>query len=159
MALVGDLRARVTADVYERAVVKCAADDAGGARGGAGPEVATNARKRSRENETAEDGAVASAAAADAPARKRTKTPSESNGTGQKKKKTKGKKKKKRREFDHARFRRRHVALRVAYLGAEYHGFARQQDMQNNPINTVEHHLFKAMIKVCLIKCGLVRLL
>ena len=36
VALVGDLRARVTADVYERAVVKCAADEAGGARGGAG---------------------------------------------------------------------------------------------------------------------------
>eukprot|EP00946_MAST-07B_sp_MAST-7B-sp1_P001562 g1562.t1 len=159
VALVGNLRARVTADEYNRAMVTCVAHEAGSAGGDAGPEVANSARKRSRENETAGDRAVASAAAAGAPAKKRTKTPSENYGTEQKKKKTtKRRKKKKRREFDHGRFRRRHVALRVAYLGAEYHGFARQQDMQNNPINTVEHHLFKAMIKVCLIRdvdsCG-----
>lgn len=48
--------------------------------------------------------------------------------------------------------------MRVAYLGADYHGFAAQLNEKNVPINTVEHQLFQAMVKVCLIKdmdsCG-----
>jgi len=40
-----------------------------------------------------------------------------------KKQKKKGKG---RREFDFDRYHERHVALRVAYIGAKYHGFASQ---------------------------------
>ena len=119
--------------------------------------MATNARKRSRENETAEDGAVASAAAADAPARKRTKRPPRAMAPGKRKRRRKGRKRKR------ARVRPRAVSQAPCCSAGCVPGrpvprVCRQQDMQNNPINTVEHHLFKAMIKVCLIRdvdsCG-----
>eukprot|EP00727_Mastigamoeba_balamuthi_P003554 m51a1_g13196 hypothetical protein (522) ;mRNA; f:510-2458 len=65
--------------------------------------------------------------------------------------------KKKRREkkvFDMSNYHQRHVALRVAYLGWNYQGFA-QQDSTDN---TIEEALFSALAKCCLIvdraSCG-----
>lgn len=54
---------------------------------------------------------------------------------------------KKRKEFDMSRYGQRLIALRIAYQGWQYHGFASQADSNN----TVEHHLFTALLKTKLI--------
>lgn len=59
----------------------------------------------------------------------------------------KGKKANKQRPFDFAAHPRRHVALRLAYLGWAYQGFA----VQENTDNTVEARLFEALLKTRLI--------
>jgi len=52
--------------------------------------------------------------------------------------------------FDFSRFNRRHIALKIAYLGENYHGFA-IQNMSENPPPTVEEELAKALVKCKLI--------
>lgn len=54
----------------------------------------------------------------------------------------------KQREFDFSKHSRRHVALKLCYLGWNYQGFAVQEDSQN----TIEAHLFAALLKTRLIK-------
>ena len=46
------------------------------------------------------------------------------------------------------RYNTRHVALKIAYLGQDYHGFAVQEDTDK----TIEHVLFDALIKTRLIE-------
>ena len=58
------------------------------------------------------------------------------------------KKGKQKREFDFTRHNVRHVALQIAYLGWRYQGLA----SQDNVDNTVETQLFKALVKLCLVK-------
>lgn len=58
-----------------------------------------------------------------------------------------GKKSSKERPFDFSAHPRRHVALRLAYLGWAYQGFA----VQENTDNTVEARLFEALLKTRLI--------
>ncbi|XP_051926812.1 tRNA pseudouridine(38/39) synthase isoform X2 [Hippocampus zosterae] len=60
----------------------------------------------------------------------------------------KGKKAGKERPFDFSAHPRRHVALRLAYLGWAYQGFA----VQENTDNTVEARLFEALLKTRLIQ-------
>lgn len=60
----------------------------------------------------------------------------------------KGKKASKDRPFDFSAHPRRHVALRLAYLGWAYQGFA----VQENTDNTVEARLFEALLKTRLIE-------
>lgn len=60
----------------------------------------------------------------------------------------KDKKRGKDRPFDFSVHPRRHVALRLAYLGWEYQGFA----VQENTDNTVEARLFEAFLKTKLIQ-------
>uniref|UniRef100_UPI0037E8C511 tRNA pseudouridine(38/39) synthase n=1 Tax=Semicossyphus pulcher TaxID=241346 RepID=UPI0037E8C511 len=60
----------------------------------------------------------------------------------------KGKKASKDRPFDFSAHPRRHVALRLAYLGWAYQGFA----VQENTDNTVEARLFEALLKTRLIQ-------
>ncbi|KAM6953877.1 tRNA pseudouridine(38/39) synthase [Aplochiton taeniatus] len=60
----------------------------------------------------------------------------------------KGKKDGKKRALDFSAHPRRHVALRLAYLGWDYQGFA----VQDNTDNTVEARLFEAFIKTRLIQ-------
>ena len=50
--------------------------------------------------------------------------------------------------FDFSRYHKRHVALKVAYLGWDYHGFASQESTEN----TIESHFFAALFKACLIE-------
>ncbi|KAG9511113.1 tRNA pseudouridine(38/39) synthase, partial [Fragariocoptes setiger] len=57
-------------------------------------------------------------------------------------------KKSKLRVFNHKPFKRRHIALKLLYLGWDYDGLASQIHSQN----TIEHHLFEALIKTCMIK-------
>ncbi|KAM5245721.1 tRNA pseudouridine(38/39) synthase [Ctenodactylus gundi] len=52
------------------------------------------------------------------------------------------------RAFDFSAHGRRHVALRIAYLGWEYQGFASQE----NTNNTIEEKLFEALTKTRLIE-------
>ncbi|TSL82594.1 tRNA pseudouridine(38/39) synthase [Bagarius yarrelli] len=59
-----------------------------------------------------------------------------------------GTKKKEKRVFDFAAHPRRHVVLRLAYLGWQYQGFA----VQENTDNTVEARLFEALLKTKLIQ-------
>lgn len=59
-----------------------------------------------------------------------------------------GKKTGKERPFDFSAHPRRHVALRLAYLGWAYQGFA----VQENTDNTVEARLFEALLKTRLIQ-------
>lgn len=61
----------------------------------------------------------------------------------------KSKKGGKERPFDFSAHPRRHVAVRLAYLGWSYHGFA----VQDNTDNTVEAKLFEALLKTRLIQC------
>lgn len=58
------------------------------------------------------------------------------------------KKTSKERPFDFSAHPRRHVALRLAYLGWSYQGFA----VQENTDNTVEARLFEALLKTRLIQ-------
>ncbi|XP_054624947.1 tRNA pseudouridine(38/39) synthase isoform X2 [Dunckerocampus dactyliophorus] len=60
----------------------------------------------------------------------------------------KGKKAVRERPFDFSSHPRRHVALRMAYLGWVYQGFA----VQENTDNTVEARLFEALLKTRLIQ-------
>lgn len=60
----------------------------------------------------------------------------------------KGRKAGKERPFDFSAHPRRHVALRLAYLGWAYQGFA----VQDNTDNTVEARLFEALLKTRLIQ-------
>ncbi|XP_049540023.1 tRNA pseudouridine(38/39) synthase [Anopheles darlingi] len=59
-----------------------------------------------------------------------------------------GKHSNKRRPFDFSKCHKRHILLRFFYLGWDYQGFAAQEDS----IETIEHHLFTALQKVCLIE-------
>ncbi|XP_051543158.1 tRNA pseudouridine(38/39) synthase-like [Myxocyprinus asiaticus] len=61
---------------------------------------------------------------------------------------SKGKKRGANRAFDFFAHPRRHVALRLAYLGWQYQGFA----VQENTDNTVEARLFEALLKTKLIQ-------
>ncbi|XP_067014520.2 tRNA pseudouridine(38/39) synthase [Anabrus simplex] len=55
---------------------------------------------------------------------------------------------KKQRAFDFSKCTRRHVALRLLYLGWDYHGLSAQEWTHQ----TVEHRLFAALTKSCLIE-------
>uniref|UniRef100_A0A182Q2G0 tRNA pseudouridine synthase n=1 Tax=Anopheles farauti TaxID=69004 RepID=A0A182Q2G0_9DIPT len=59
-----------------------------------------------------------------------------------------GKRAKKHRPFDFSKCFKRHILLRFYYLGWDYQGFAAQEDS----IETIEHHIFAALKKVCLIE-------
>ena len=59
-------------------------------------------------------------------------------------------KKKVKRQFDMSKYRQRHIALQVQYDGCNYIGFASQSGHNND--NTIEKHLFDALIKVKLIE-------
>ncbi|XP_077595164.1 tRNA pseudouridine(38/39) synthase [Stigmatopora nigra] len=72
-------------------------------------------------------------------------SPSPNNGKANCKK---GKKAAKDRPFDFSVHPHRHVALRLAYLGWAYQGFA----VQENTDNTVEARLFEALLKTRLIQ-------
>eukprot|EP00048_Salpingoeca_helianthica_P000379 m.41177 g.41177 ORF g.41177 m.41177 type:complete len:424 (+) comp10458_c0_seq1:43-1314(+) len=61
---------------------------------------------------------------------------------------TKGKAARKQRAFDWDKHNERHVALRIAYLGAKYAGFASQETTEE----TIEGHLFAALTRAHLIK-------
>ncbi|XP_041480426.1 tRNA pseudouridine(38/39) synthase-like isoform X2 [Lytechinus variegatus] len=65
-----------------------------------------------------------------------------------KKVKKRGRSSKAPRPFDFTKYNTRHVALKITYLGWDYHGFVVQEDSQN----TVEHHLFEALTKTKLIE-------
>ncbi|XP_034255782.1 tRNA pseudouridine(38/39) synthase [Thrips palmi] len=54
----------------------------------------------------------------------------------------------KKRPFDFTKHKRRHILLRILYLGWDYQGYATQEDT----MNTIEHHLFAALTKACLIE-------
>jgi len=56
-------------------------------------------------------------------------------------------KKRQQRPFDFGAYGRRHVALKIAYLGWSYQGFASQE----NTSNTVEEKLFEALKKTRLV--------
>jgi tRNA pseudouridine38/39 synthase len=69
-----------------------------------------------------------------------------SNGNKQKLSK-KQKKKKERRKFDVTKYKKRYVALHIAYFGQKYRGYASQAETKE----TIEHYLFEALVKTCLI--------
>lgn len=50
--------------------------------------------------------------------------------------------------FDFTRFKQRHIALKILYFGWDYDGLAEQESSNN----TVEHHLFQALFKTCLVE-------
>lgn len=52
------------------------------------------------------------------------------------------------KQFDFTRVKQRHIALKILYFGWDYDGLASQAENEN----TVEHHLFKALIRTCLIE-------
>lgn len=52
------------------------------------------------------------------------------------------------RSFDFSRYNVRHVALKIAYLGCDYQGFAAQEDTNK----TIEAALFEALVKTRLIE-------
>ncbi|KAK3921401.1 tRNA pseudouridine(38/39) synthase [Frankliniella fusca] len=52
------------------------------------------------------------------------------------------------REFDFTKHCKRHILLRILYLGWDYQGYATQEDT----INTIEYHLFAALQKSCLVE-------
>ena len=52
------------------------------------------------------------------------------------------------REFDFSRFKKRHVAFKIAYLGWDYQGLA----AQDTTANTIEEHIFSALHKAKLIE-------
>ncbi|XP_071555254.1 tRNA pseudouridine(38/39) synthase isoform X1 [Temnothorax nylanderi] len=56
--------------------------------------------------------------------------------------------KKVRRSFDFSRCHKRHILLKFYYLGWDYHGFTVQDDNSD----TIEHHLFAALLKSCCIE-------
>lgn len=52
------------------------------------------------------------------------------------------------KSFDFSQCHMRHILLKFYYLGWDYHGFTVQEDN----INTIEHHLFTALIKSCCVE-------
>lgn len=54
----------------------------------------------------------------------------------------------KKKNFDFSKFTKRHVMLKFLYLGWDYEGYV----VQDHTINTIEHHLFTALIRLCLIE-------
>ncbi|XP_011499598.1 PREDICTED: tRNA pseudouridine(38/39) synthase [Ceratosolen solmsi marchali] len=52
------------------------------------------------------------------------------------------------RNFDFTKCQKRHVFMKLSYLGWDYQGFVVQEDF----VNTIEHYLFAALIKSCLIE-------
>eukprot|EP01111_Echinosteliopsis_oligospora_P010888 TRINITY_DN3469_c0_g1_i2.p1 TRINITY_DN3469_c0_g1~~TRINITY_DN3469_c0_g1_i2.p1 ORF type:complete len:466 (+),score=93.10 TRINITY_DN3469_c0_g1_i2:195-1400(+) len=64
-----------------------------------------------------------------------------------KKQQKKEKKAKGRISFDMSRYSTRHMALKIAYIGWDYHGFASQATVEK----TIEGHVFAALMKTCLI--------
>lgn len=52
------------------------------------------------------------------------------------------------KQFDFTKCQFRHILLKFYYLGWDYHGYATQEDTEN----TIEYHIFKALMKTCLIK-------
>ena len=52
-----------------------------------------------------------------------------------------------RKEFDMSRYSQRYIALKIAFVGWDYQGFA----LQKHTDNTIENHLFAALKKTCLI--------
>lgn len=74
--------------------------------------------------------------------------PGGTNGTPRGDAGRRGRKAGKDRRLDFSAHPRRHVALRLAYLGWAYQGFA----VQENTDNTVEARLFEALQKTCLIQ-------
>lgn len=72
------------------------------------------------------------------------KSDGNTSGSSKKERKKAGKD----RPFDFSAHPRRHVALRLAYLGWAYQGFA----VQENTDNTVEARLFEALLKTRLIQ-------
>ncbi|KAL3266248.1 hypothetical protein HHI36_010428 [Cryptolaemus montrouzieri] len=52
------------------------------------------------------------------------------------------------KSFDFTRYNTRHILLKIFYLGWDYQGFA----VQENTNDTIEHHLFNALIRTCLIQ-------
>lgn len=75
-------------------------------------------------------------------------SPAESNCASNGNVITRGRNAGKKRHFDFSAHPRRHVALRLAYLGWVYQGFA----VQENTDKTVEARLFEALQKTCLIQ-------
>lgn len=57
-------------------------------------------------------------------------------------------KKRQQRPFDFSAYGKRHVALKIAYLGWGYQGFASQE----NTNNTIEEKLFEALTKTRLVE-------
>jgi tRNA pseudouridine38/39 synthase len=58
------------------------------------------------------------------------------------------KKQKVQRAIDWSKYSKRHIALKVAYIGWNYHGLAVQQDTEE----TVEGHLIRALLKTHMIE-------
>ncbi|XP_047542672.1 tRNA pseudouridine(38/39) synthase [Vanessa atalanta] len=54
----------------------------------------------------------------------------------------------KKREFDFSKCYYRKIFLQISYFGWDYHGYVVQDDSPN----TIENHLFQALIKACLIE-------
>ncbi|XP_046975706.1 tRNA pseudouridine(38/39) synthase [Vanessa cardui] len=54
----------------------------------------------------------------------------------------------KKKQFDFSKCYYRKIFLQIAYFGWDYQGFV----VQDDTINTVEHHLFQAFTKACLIE-------
>lgn len=52
------------------------------------------------------------------------------------------------KQFDFSRCHKRHILLKLYYLGWDYHGFVVQEDTSN----TIEHYLFAALKKSCCIE-------
>ncbi|KAJ8688400.1 hypothetical protein QAD02_024195 [Eretmocerus hayati] len=52
------------------------------------------------------------------------------------------------RKFDFTKCHKRHILLKFYYLGWDFQGFASQEDS----LNTIEYHLFNALMKSCLIE-------
>uniref|UniRef100_A0A0K8WC89 tRNA pseudouridine synthase n=1 Tax=Bactrocera latifrons TaxID=174628 RepID=A0A0K8WC89_BACLA len=52
------------------------------------------------------------------------------------------------RKFDFKKSHKRHVLMKLLYFGWDYHGLATQEDSNA----TIEHHLFQALIRTCLIQ-------
>ncbi|KAG4074308.1 hypothetical protein HA402_008717 [Bradysia odoriphaga] len=52
------------------------------------------------------------------------------------------------RKFQFPTSYKRHILLKLYYLGWDYQGFITQEHTSN----TIEHHLFKSLVKVCLIE-------
>ncbi|XP_043217807.1 tRNA pseudouridine(38/39) synthase-like [Amphibalanus amphitrite] len=57
--------------------------------------------------------------------------------------------KRKHREFNHDKFRRRHILLRLCYLGWDYQGLASQEDTAR----TIEAELFRCLQLTRLVRC------
>lgn len=52
------------------------------------------------------------------------------------------------KNFDFSKFQKRHILLKFLYLGWNYDGYV----VQDHTIETIEHHLFTALIKLCFIE-------